>query len=103
MHTDHSEVPLYPSLQTKLKGIQFFSQITLTQQSRKIRTILFLPKLFHRLTRSKSIEKFIRGNIDLSPKGIIDRFDLFNYTEYSANCVYGHFGNKDVPWERIGW
>ena len=52
---------------------------------------------------SKSIEKFIRGNIDLSPKGIIDRFDLFNYTEYSANCVYGHFGNKDVPWERIGW
>lgn len=52
---------------------------------------------------SKSIEKFIRGNIDLSPKGIIDRFDLFNYTEYSKNCVYGHFGNKDVPWERIGW
>lgn len=52
---------------------------------------------------SKSIEKFILENIDLSPKGIIDRFDLFNYTEYSANCVYGHFGNKDVPWERIGW
>jgi S-adenosylmethionine synthetase len=52
---------------------------------------------------SKSIEKFIRENIDLSPKGIIDRFDLFNYTEYSKNCVYGHFGNKDVPWERIGW
>lgn len=52
---------------------------------------------------SKSIEKFIRNNIDLSPKGIIDRFDLFNYTNYSANCTYGHFGNKDVPWERIGW
>lgn len=52
---------------------------------------------------SKSIEKFIRENIDLSPKGIIDRFDLFNYTEYSANCVYGHFGNKDVPWESVGW
>ena len=41
--------------------------------------------------------------IDLTPKGIIDRFDLFNYTKYSENCVYGHFGNKDVPWERIGW
>ena len=52
---------------------------------------------------SKSIEKFIRNNIDLSPKGIIDRFDLFNYTNYSANCTYGHFGNKVVPWERIGW
>ena len=52
---------------------------------------------------NRSIERFIRENIDLSPKGIIDRFDLFNYTNYSANCTYGHFGNKDVPWERIGW
>jgi len=52
---------------------------------------------------SKSIEKFIKENIDMSPKGIIDRFDLFNYTNYSKNCTYGHFGNKDVPWEKIGW
>lgn len=52
---------------------------------------------------NRSIERFIRENIDLTPKGIIDRFDLFNYTNYSENCVYGHFGNKDVPWERIGW
>jgi len=52
---------------------------------------------------NSSIERFIRKEIDLSPKGIIDRFDLFNFTEYSKNCVYGHFGNKNVPWERIGW
>lgn len=52
---------------------------------------------------SKSIEKFIRENIDLSPKGIIDRFDLFNFHDYSKNCIYGHFGNKNVPWEQIGW
>jgi len=52
---------------------------------------------------NRTIEKYIRENIDLTPKGIIDRFDLFNFTEYSANCVYGHFGNKDVPWEKIGW
>jgi len=52
---------------------------------------------------NRSIQKFIRDNIDLTPKGIIDRFDLFKYTEYSKNCVYGHFGNKDVPWENIGW
>lgn len=52
---------------------------------------------------NRSIEKFIRENIDLTPKGIIDRFDLFGYNEYSKNCVYGHFGNKDVPWEKIGW
>lgn len=52
---------------------------------------------------SKSIEKFIRNNIDLSPLGIIRRFDMYNFHEYSKNCVYGHFGNKDVPWEKIGW
>ena len=52
---------------------------------------------------SKSIEKFIRENIDLSPKGIIDRFDMFNFYNYSENCVYGHFGDKNVPWEKIGW
>lgn len=52
---------------------------------------------------NRSIERFIRGNVDLTPKGIIDRFDLFNFTEYGKNCVYGHFGNKDVPWEGIGW
>ena len=50
-----------------------------------------------------SIAKFIEREIDLTPKGIIDRFDLFNYNNYSKNCTYGHFGNKDVPWERIGW
>ena len=50
-----------------------------------------------------SIANFIEKEIDLTPKGIIDRFDLFNYTNYSENCTYGHFGDKDVPWERIGW
>lgn len=52
---------------------------------------------------NRTIEKFIRDNIDLTPKGIIDRFDLFNFTDYSANCVYGHFGDKNVPWEKVGW
>ena len=52
---------------------------------------------------NRSIQKYIEENIDLTPKGIIDRFDLFRYTNYSENCTYGHFGNKDVPWEQIGW
>lgn len=38
--------------------------------------------------------------IDLTPYGIIKRFDLFSFTKYSSECVYGHFGNKDVPWEQ---
>ena len=52
---------------------------------------------------NRSIQKFIENNIDLTPKGIIDRFDLFGFTQYSNNCTYGHFGNKNVPWEKIGW
>lgn len=52
---------------------------------------------------NKGIQKFIKENVDLTPKGIIDRFDLFGFNKYSENCVYGHFGNKDVPWEKIGW
>jgi S-adenosylmethionine synthetase len=52
---------------------------------------------------NRSIESFIRNEIDLSPKGIIDRFDLFNYNSYSNNCTYGHFGDKNVPWEQVGW
>lgn len=39
--------------------------------------------------------------IDLTPYGIIKRFDLFNFTNYSKECVYGHFGDKDVPWEKV--
>ena len=52
---------------------------------------------------NKSIQQYIVDNIDLTPKGIIDRFDLFNFNKYSENCTYGHFGDKDVPWERMGW
>jgi S-adenosylmethionine synthetase len=52
---------------------------------------------------NRTIQKYIADNIDLTPKGIIDRFDLFNFHQYSNNCVYGHFGDKDVPWEKIGW
>ena len=52
---------------------------------------------------NRSIQEFIKENIDLTPKGIIDRFGLFKYNKYSENCVYGHFGDKDVPWESIGW
>jgi len=52
---------------------------------------------------NRTIQKFIEENIDLTPKGIIDRFDLFKFYGYSENCTYGHFGDKDVPWEKIGW
>ncbi len=38
--------------------------------------------------------------VDLTPKGIIDRFDLFRPI-YSSTTNYGHFGKADLPWEKL--
>jgi S-adenosylmethionine synthetase len=38
--------------------------------------------------------------VDLTPKGIIDRFDLFRPI-YSTTTNYGHFGRADLPWENV--
>lgn len=38
--------------------------------------------------------------VDLTPKGIIDRFNLFRPI-YSSTTNYGHFGKKDLPWEAV--
>ncbi len=42
----------------------------------------------------------IRDNVDLTPKGIIDRFDLFGL-DLTTTTNYGHFGKADLPWEQI--
>ena len=44
------------------------------------------------------IEDFIRGNYDLTPKGIIDSLGLLD-VDYNAVSAYGHFGKADLPWE----
>jgi len=49
---------------------------------------------------SRDIEKWIRDNVDLTPKGIIDRFDLFRPI-YTSTTNYGHFGKDYLPWEKI--
>jgi S-adenosylmethionine synthetase len=38
--------------------------------------------------------------VDLTPKGIIERFELFRPI-YSSTTNYGHFGKKGLPWENI--
>lgn len=38
--------------------------------------------------------------IDTSVKGIIDTLDLARPI-YSATSAYGHFGDKDLPWEKV--
>jgi S-adenosylmethionine synthetase len=43
---------------------------------------------------------FIQRNVDLTPRGIIDRFRLFRPI-YSETTNYGHFGKHWLPWEDI--
>jgi S-adenosylmethionine synthetase len=39
-------------------------------------------------------------NIDLSPKGIIERLKL-QRPIYRATAAYGHFGRNEFPWEQL--
>jgi len=45
------------------------------------------------------LAQFILENIDLSPRGIINRFDL-RKPIYRQTAVYGHFGREEFPWEK---
>jgi S-adenosylmethionine synthetase len=49
---------------------------------------------------NRGIEQWVRENVDLTPKGIIDRFDLFRPI-YSSTTNYGHFGKDYLPWEKV--
>ena len=49
---------------------------------------------------SRDLTKWITENVDLTPKGIIDRFDLFSPI-YSSTTHYGHFGKAWLPWEQV--
>ena len=44
--------------------------------------------------------KLIHEKVDLTPKGIIDKFDLF-MLQLELTTNYGHFGKADLPWERL--
>jgi S-adenosylmethionine synthetase len=43
---------------------------------------------------------WIQENVDLTPAGIINRFELFRPI-YSETTNYGHFGKSNLPWETI--
>lgn len=49
---------------------------------------------------SSELSAFIMKNIDLSPKGIIERLQL-KRPIYRATAAYGHFGRNDFPWEQL--
>ncbi|MCY1153447.1 MAG: methionine adenosyltransferase [Sphaerochaetaceae bacterium] len=48
----------------------------------------------------KELENIVRNNFNLTPKGIIESLDLLKPV-YKNNVNYGHFGGKDVSWEKI--
>jgi S-adenosylmethionine synthetase len=45
------------------------------------------------------IEEYVRDNYDLTPQGIIKYLHLLS-VDYNKVSAYGHFGKKDLPWER---
>ena len=48
----------------------------------------------------KEFSDYFRKNIDLTPKGIIDRFNLFDL-DLTTTTNYGHFGKEEMPWEKV--
>jgi len=44
----------------------------------------------------------IQNTFDLTPKGIIERFDL-KRPMYKKTAAYGHFGRDEFPWEQLNY
>jgi S-adenosylmethionine synthetase len=51
-------------------------------------------------TTARDLTEWVNKNVDLTPRGIIDRFDLFQ-PMYHNTVNYGHFGKPNLPWEQI--
>lgn len=49
---------------------------------------------------SRKLTKSIPDLVDLTPRGIIEQFDLFRPI-YSSTTNYGHFGKDYLPWEQV--
>ena len=62
------------------------------------------PMSFYVETEDADLGRYLTLHIptivDLTPKGIIERFKLFRPI-YSGTTNYGHFGKADLPWEKI--
>jgi S-adenosylmethionine synthetase len=49
---------------------------------------------------SRALTDWILKNVDLTPKGIIDKFGLFS-VQLTDTTNYGHFGKDHLPWEQL--
>lgn len=52
------------------------------------------------LADETEIASFILKNIDLSPRGIIERLDL-KKPRFRQTAAYGHFGRNEFTWEQL--
>jgi S-adenosylmethionine synthetase len=50
--------------------------------------------------QDQKIEQKILSTIDLTPSGIIDRFEL-RRPIYRPTATFGHFGRPEFPWEQV--
>jgi S-adenosylmethionine synthetase len=44
------------------------------------------------------LSEVLKQHVDLTPLGIINKFDLFNL-DLTKTTNYGHFGKENMPWE----
>jgi S-adenosylmethionine synthetase len=49
---------------------------------------------------SRALTDWVIKNVGLTPKEIIDRFDLFS-VQLTDTTNYGHFGKDHLPWEQV--
>lgn len=49
---------------------------------------------------SRTLTQWVIDNVDLTPQGIIQHFDLFRPI-YHLTTNYGHFGKDHLPWEQV--
>jgi S-adenosylmethionine synthetase len=62
------------------------------------------PMSFYVETEDAALSRYLTQRIpelvDLTPQGIIERFQLFRPI-YSSTTNYGHFGKNTLPWEQV--
>ncbi len=49
--------------------------------------------------QGRELTNWLQDNVDLTPQGIIERFNLFRPI-YNSTTNYGHFGKDYLPWEK---
>jgi S-adenosylmethionine synthetase len=62
------------------------------------------PMSFYVETEDAQLSRYLTQRVpelvDLTPQGIIERFQLFRPI-YSSTTNYGHFGKNTLPWEQV--